>query len=49
MFGPHWEDNNLGYQNTLGPLGTSSFLQDQEKYGLIPKAIEHVFDNIDQI
>jgi len=39
MFGPHWEDANMGYQNTMGPYNGSNFLQDQNKYGLIPNAI----------
>jgi hypothetical protein len=43
MFGPHWDDSNYGYQNTLG---NSLFLEDSEKYGIIPKSIEHVFDNL---
>eukprot|EP00347_Sterkiella_histriomuscorum_P005480 403356455 len=46
MFGPHWEDNNLGYQNTMGPFNGSNFLIDSSKFGLIPKAIEHVFYNL---
>ena len=48
MFGPHWEDNSLGYQNTFGgPNGSyinasmnQQFLGDEEKFGLIPRSIE---------
>ncbi|CDW78383.1 kinesin motor domain containing protein [Stylonychia lemnae] len=47
MFGPHWEDQNLGYQNTMGPYNGSNFHQDQQKFGLIPNAIEHVFENLE--
>ena len=52
MFGPHWDDN-MGYQNTMGNLGSSfnskyqssgdPFLLDQNKFGIIPRAIEHLF------
>jgi len=48
MFGPHWEDNNLGYQNTLGN-SNNFFLTDHAQYGLIPKAIEHVFAELEDI
>ena len=47
MFGPHWEDANMGYQNTMGPYNGSNFLQDQNKFGLIPNAIQHVFENLE--
>jgi hypothetical protein len=41
MFGPLWDDN-LGYQNTMG----AGFLQDQTKFGIIPKAIEEIFEGL---
>ena len=43
MFGPHWEDNNDGHQNTLG---NSYFLEDYDKYGIIPKSIDNIFESI---
>jgi Kinesin motor domain len=45
MFGPHWDDN-YGYQNTMGNLGQYGFLTDQNKFGIIPKAIEEIFDDL---
>lgn len=44
MFGPHWEDNNLGYQNTFG--GPDLFLGDSTRYGIIPKSIEQIFSEL---
>lgn len=50
MFGPHWDDAfNSGYQNTLGPFNGQNFLIDAGKFGLIPKAIEHVFSQLDYL
>jgi hypothetical protein len=37
MFGPHWEDS----LNTSG-----NFLEDQQKFGIIPKSIENLFENL---
>ena len=46
MFGPHWEDN-FGYQNTMGNLGNgNNFLMDSSKFGIIPKAIEEIFEEL---
>lgn len=44
MFGPHWDDN-FGYQNTLGQLGYGqNFLHEKSKFGIIPKAIDEIFE-----
>jgi hypothetical protein len=59
MFGPHWDDN-MGYQNTMGGLASSSFnskynsngdpfLLDQQKFGIIPRAIEHLFQGLQHL
>lgn len=57
MFGPHWDDNT-GYQNTLSPLINSNkfsqnhhdpFLRDQQQFGIIPRAIEALFEGLQVI
>ena len=45
MFGPHWEDN-FGYQNTMGAMGYGNFLTDSTKFGIIPKSIEEIFNEL---
>lgn len=41
MFGPHWDDNNMGgRQNTMGPDALDFMYQDRERLGIIPRAIE---------
>lgn len=39
MFGPHWDDQNNGRQNTMGP-DLDYMYQDRDKLGIIPRAIE---------
>jgi|LauGreDrversion4_2_1035121.scaffolds.fasta_scaffold962607_1 kinesin family protein 5 len=45
MFGPHWEDN-FGYQNTMGSISHGNFLTDSNKFGIIPKSIEEIFNEL---
>jgi len=41
MFGPHWDDNQHGRQNTFGGMGPEgSFLSDKQQYGVIPRTID---------
>ena len=51
MFGPHWDDN-AGRQNTLGGLqfdgNVDRFMQDKQKLGIIPRAIEQIFNELDE-
>lgn len=48
MFGPHWDDTSTGAQNTLGPLGSNfdDFYLDRERFGIIPRAIEQLFQSL---
>lgn len=32
----------------MGGFGMNSFLEDHDKYGLIPRAIENIFTNIEK-
>ena len=47
MFGSHWDDNQHSRQNALGGLrfdgDVGKFLQDKQKLGIIPRAIEQIF------
>jgi len=43
MFGPHWEDNQAAL---MMQTSEGEFLEDTSKYGLIPRAIEHIFTNL---
>jgi hypothetical protein len=46
MFGPHWDDN-FGFQNTMGNFGYgNNFLSDSNKFGIIPKAIDEIFSQL---
>ena len=52
MFGPHWEDNTgfgrgMGSSNYQNTFGSFNFLEDSDKYGIIPKSIEHIFTNLE--
>ena len=58
MFGPHWDDNSSGHQNTLGNLGSSfksnysghdPFLLEQQMFGIIPRSINYLFNGLEQI
>ena len=44
MFGPHWDDNPNGRQNTLGGLvftgDIDRYYDDKAKLGIIPRSIE---------
>ena len=55
MFGPHWDDSNRIVPAHLGGgLGGSfnsknsynPFLEDQQQFGIIPRAIEHLFKGL---
>ena len=52
MFGQHWDDNAHARQNTLGGMrfdgDIDRFLQDKAKLGIIPRAIEQVFSDLEQ-
>ena len=52
MFGPHWDDNvggGRGYQQTYAGYDVDqNFLQDRNKIGIIPRAIEQLFADIEQ-
>lgn len=52
MFGQHWDDNPHARQNTLGGLrfegDLDRFMQDKAQLGIIPRAIEQIFDQIKQ-
>lgn len=51
MFGQHWDDNQSARQNTLGGLrfdgDVDRFLQDKAQLGIIPRAIEQVFNELE--
>lgn len=46
MFGPHWDDNSFaaaqGRQHTL-PDSLDWMYEDHERLGIIPRAIEQIF------
>jgi len=50
MFGQHWDDNQNARQNTLGGLrfdgNVERFMQDKARLGIIPRAIEQIFEEI---
>lgn len=50
MFGQHWDDNQNARQNTLGGLrfdgDVERFMQDKARLGIIPRAIEQIFEEI---
>ena len=52
MFGQHWDDNSNARQNTLGGLrfdgDVDRFLNDKAKLGIIPRSIEHIFNELEQ-
>lgn len=52
MFGQHWDDNANSRQNTLGGLrfdgDIDRFLNDKAKLGIIPRAIENIFTELEQ-
>ena len=52
MFGPHWDDNAGGHQNTLGGLrfdgDVDRFMTDKQKLGIIPRAIEQIFYELEE-
>lgn len=52
MFGQHWDDNQHSRQNTLGGLRLDGdidrFLQDKAHLGIIPRAIEQIFSELEQ-
>lgn len=48
MFGPHWDDN-AGYQNTIvnnRGYVEGEYLNDSNKFGIIPRSIEHIFTSL---
>jgi len=51
MFGPHWDDNSQGKQNTLGGIrfdgDIDRFLHDKSQLGIIPRAIEQIFEELE--
>ena len=51
MFGPHWDDNATT-QNTLGGLrfdgDVDRFMTDKQKLGIIPRAIEQIFYELEE-
>ena len=53
MFGPHWDDNQgKGYQQTVaGVIGgeLDHFLTDKNMIGIIPRAVEQIFTDLDQM
>ena len=58
MFGPHWDDNLGGHQNTMGNLGLQSsfksnssdqFLSEQQRFGIIPRSINFLFNGLNEI
>ena len=52
MFGPHWDDNNYGNQNTMGGLrfdgDVERYMNDKNMLGIIPRAIEQIFYELDE-
>ena len=52
MFGQHWDDNAHSRQNTLGGIrfdgDIDRFLQDKAQLGIIPRAIEQIFSDLEQ-
>lgn len=52
MFGRHWDDNQNSRQNTLSGVrfdgDIDRFLQDKAQLGIIPRAIEQIFSEIEQ-
>ena len=58
MFGPHWDDNLGGHQNTMGTLNLQSsfksnssdqFLSEQQRFGIIPRSINFLFNGLNDI
>ena len=53
MFGQHWDDNQNARQNTLGGLrfdgDIDRFLQDKQQLGIIPRSIEWIFNELEQL
>ena len=51
MFGPHWDDNPHGRQNTMGGLmfngDIDRYYDDKAKLGIIPRSIEQVFASLE--
>ena len=41
MFGPHWDDQTGGRQNTM--IDLDFLFQDQQQFGLIPRSIDQLF------
>jgi len=58
MFGPHWDDNLGGHQSTMGGLNLQSsfksnssdqFLSEQQRFGIIPRSINFLFNGLNEI
>ena len=56
MFGPHWDDNLGGHQNTMGALNLQSSFKSngsdqmgEQRFGIIPRSINFLFNGLQEI
>ena len=56
MFGPHWDDNLGGHQNTMSALNLQSSFKSngsdqmgEQRFGIIPRSINFLFNGLQEI